>query len=119
MNPIVAIPVIALIIASLGVTIVSLIQQQNNSADTSMQISELQNNRVRENVEFSLDANNNIVIQNKWSDATKILQIRILDDDGKIIKSWATNQDIAVGKTDQLTLNDEVLQYLDSFQTTP
>ena len=119
MNPLIVIPIIALIIASLGITVVTIANQQSISAETAMQISDTQNERIREDLEFALDADGNILVENKWSDDTKILEVRVLDDNGKVIKSWIADQYITVGKTSKLALNDNVLSYLDALKITP
>ena len=119
MNPIIAIPIIALIITSLGITVVTITNQQSMSAETTMQISNAQNERIREDLEFTLDVDGNIMVENKWSDDTKILEVRVLDDDGKVIKSWIADQHITVGKTSKLALNDSILSYLDTLKITP
>ena len=114
MNPVIAIPVLALIITAIGITSVMSIQLQNESTDTLINVSESQNQRVREDIKFTMDANDNFTIENKWSDDTKIMEIRILDENGKVIKSWVTDQNISPGISTQIILNDEIKEYLKS-----
>ena len=114
MNPVIVIPVLALIIAAIGITSSMSIQIQNESMDTIINVSESQNQRVREDVRFTMDADDNFTIENKWSGDTKIMEIRILDENGRVIKSWATDQDISPGISKQIILNDEIKEYLKS-----
>lgn len=114
MNPIVAIPILALIITAIIVTSVMSVQLQNDAIDTSIDISESQNRRIREDILFTLDSDNNFIIENMWSDNTKVMEIRVIDEDGKMTKSWAIDQDVNPGASKQLSRNDELKAYLQS-----
>lgn len=104
-NPLVATGIVMVAILSLG-AILAASSHQVSFSKANLQSQEIQNDKLKETIDAAI-SENGITIKNNWQKTTTIKEIRVLDDQGNLVRR--TPVDIEVEPFRKVHLDDAVL----------
>ncbi len=118
MNPVLIMGVVIVGIAIMA-SLVSISDDQSSQIDASTQISEKQHARIVEASSLKAIAtiDDNISIENLGNVDAEILEIRVLDDDGKIMLKKILREPVAASKATKMIADSDIRTHINSIRS--
>ncbi len=99
--------IVIVVLAVAGVAVMFAIMQENaDVADNVVDVADHGNKRVKEEIVMTSDNATDLQLHSKGGLDVAILEYRVVDDDGTILKTCRAAQDIGASSTEAVALND-------------
>ena len=102
--------IVVLVVA--GVAVMFAVMQENaDVAENVVEVADHSNERIKEEIVLTSDNATDLQLHSKGLDVT-ILEYRVVDDDGTILKTCRIAQDIGASSTEAVALNDCWMEFV-------
>lgn len=104
--------IVIVILVVAGVSIMFAVLQENAQViETGVAIDNHSNERIREEIILTSENSTDLQLHNKGQDAT-VLEYRVMDDDGAILKTCRADQDVGASGTSVIAPNECWMEFV-------
>ena len=86
-----------------------IVSSQYDVIETFTSIANERRESSQEDVEFNIDRNHDVYIKNKSPTPVKVVEMRILDNDGNLVSTCPTDITFSGGEREDIAVYDDVL----------